>query len=151
LTPSKNSKTAKVTWEGQGRAFTAVGDSGFALRFKNPASPEGASPMEVVVMAAGACTAMDVIDILRKKRQEVTGFEVNVAGPRASEHPMVFTEINLEYVVRGRNLDPKAVERAIELSLTKYCSVNTMLQNSGAKITSRYRIEEAEEAEAVAA
>jgi putative redox protein len=144
LTQSKNSKTAKVTWEGQGRAFTAVGDSGFALRFKNPSGPEGASPMEVVAMAAGACTAMDVIDILRKKRQEVTGFEVNVVAPRADEHPMVFTEINLEYVVRGRNIDPTAVERSIELSLAKYCSVNTMLQSSGAKIASRYRIEEAE-------
>ena len=143
---SQNSKTAKVTWAGQGMSFIGAGGSGFSLHFNNPAGPEGASPMEIVAIASGACTAMDVIDILLKKRQEVAGFEVNVVGLRTSEHPSVFTEIDLEYVVRGRNIDSKAVERAVELSLTKYCSVNAMLQNSGAKINSRYRIEEAEAA-----
>ncbi|MEK7278829.1 MAG: OsmC family protein [Chloroflexota bacterium] len=87
--------------------------------------------------------------MLRKKHQDVTGFEVNVVAVRASEHPIVYTEIDIEYVVRGREIDPKAVERSIELSLTKYCSVNLMLQHT-AKITSHYRIEE-EESEPAAA
>ena len=142
-------KTAKIKWEGNGLAFTATGGSGFSLRFNNPSGPGGGSPMEVVAMAAGGCTAADVLDILRKKRQNVTGFEVNVVAVRAPQHPMVYTEIDLEYVVRGHNIDPKAIERSIELSLTKYCSVRNTL-NRSVKINSRYRIEE-EEMEAVAA
>jgi len=144
-----NTKKAKVVWEGKDIAFKATGDSGFAMRFDNPAGPNGASPMEVFAMAAGACTAMDVIDILRKKRQDVSSFEVNVIGNRATAHPMVFTEIDLEYVVGGRNIDPRAVERAIELSLTKYCSVNITLKNAGVKINGHFRI--IEEAEPVVA
>ncbi len=137
-----NSKSAQIVWEGKDVAFKATGGSGFSIRFDNPSSPKGASPMEMVAMAAGACTAMDVIDILRKKRQDVSGFEVNVLGQRATEHPMVFTEVDLEYVVTGRNLDPRAVERSIELSLTKYCSVNATLKAGGVKINSHYRIVE---------
>lgn len=137
-----NTKTARVIWEGKGVAFQATGGSGFSMRFDNPSSPKGASPMEVLAIAAGACTAMDVIDILRKKRQDLSGFEVNVLGQRASEHPMVFTEVELEYVVTGRNLEPRAVERAIDLSLTKYCSVNATLKKAGVRVNSRYRIVE---------
>jgi putative redox protein len=139
---STHTKTAHIVWEGTGLAFKAEGGSGFALRVDGISGPEAASPMELVALASGTCTAMDVIDILRKKRQDVTGFEVNVLGVRAEEHPKVFTEIDLEYVVSGHQIDPKAVERSIELSLTKYCSVNAMLEHS-VKINSRYRIEEA--------
>lgn len=96
-------------------------------------------------MASGACTASDVISILQKKQQSVTQFEVYVLGVRSSEHPKVFTEIDLEYVVTGHHVDPKAVERSIELSLTKYCSVNAMLEKS-VKINHRYRIIETEAA-----
>lgn len=136
-------KTATVKWDGSEMNFTATGGSGFSMKVSSQSGPETASPMELVAMAAGGCTAMDVIEILRKKQQEVIGFEVNVVGYRASEHPKVFTEIELEYVVRGHNIDPKAVERSIELSLTKYCSVNQMLEKA-AKLHSRYRIEEVE-------
>ena len=136
---SSNDKQAQLTWEGPGAGFKALGGSGYTVQFGNPSGPNAASPMEIVAMASGACTAMDVIDILRKKRQQVTGFEVNVVGLRASEHPMIFTEIDLEYVVRGTNIDPTAVERSIELSLTKYCSVNAMLKQS-ASIRHHYRI-----------
>ncbi|MBM4425128.1 MAG: osmotically inducible protein OsmC [Chloroflexi bacterium] len=145
-----NTKTAKLVWEGNGLAFTVTGGSGYTIRFDNPSGPTGASPMEIVAMASGGCTASDVIDILRKKKQDVTGFEVNVLGARAAEHPMVFTEIDLEFVVRGRNIDPKAVERSIELSLSKYCSVNKMLEKA-AKINSRYRIIEEAQPQPVAA
>ena len=140
---SENTKTAHIIWEGEGLAFRALGGSGYQVRFANPASPAGASPMELVALASGGCTASDVISILQKKQQQVTQFEVHVIGLRAAEHPKVFTEIDLEYVVSGHQIDPKAVERAIELSLTKYCSVNKMLESS-VKINHHYRIVEAE-------
>src|SRR5512147_2641601 len=140
---SENTKSANLVWEGKGLAFRATGGSGYQVRFDNPAGPAGASPMELVALASGGCTASDVISILQKKQQQVTQFEVNVIGLRASEHPKVFTEIDLEYVVTGRDIDPQAVERAIELSLTKYCSVNLMLEKS-VKINHRYRIVAAE-------
>ena len=132
-------------WEGQGLAFRAIGGSGFQLRFDSPAGPQGGSPMELVALASAACTASDVISILQKKQQQVVEFEVNIVAIRAAEHPKVFTEIDLEYVVTGRGIDPKAVERAIELSLTKYCSVNKMLEHT-VKINHRQRIVEAEPA-----
>jgi len=85
---------------------------------------------------------MDVIPILAKKRQEVTAFEIRVHGDRAQEHPHVYTDITLEYVVTGHHIDPAAVARAIELSETKYCSVSAMLQKA-AKVTTKYTIIEA--------
>ncbi len=142
---SEYTKSGHVVWEGQGLAFQATGGSGYQIRFDNPAGPAGGSPMELVALASAGCTASDVISILQKKQQKVTGFEVNVVGVRAADHPKVFTEIDLEYVVAGQDIDPKAVERAIELSLTKYCSVNKMLENS-VKINHRYRIAEVEPA-----
>ena len=138
-----NTKTAAITWTGSDLSFSAIGGSGYTTALGSAAGPGVASPMEIVAIASGACTAMDVIDILRKKRQEVTGFQVNVLGIRSEEHPKVFTQIDLEFVVRGRGIDPKAVERAIELSLTRYCSVNSMLEKA-VKINHRYRIEDVE-------
>jgi putative redox protein len=140
---SENTKSGHVVWEGQGLAFCAIGGSGYQIRFDVPAGPNGSSPMELVALASAACTASDVISILQKKQQKVTEFEVNVVGLRAAEHPKVFTEIDLEYVVTGHGIDPQAVERSIELSLTKYCSVNKMLENS-VKINHHTRIIEAE-------
>jgi putative redox protein len=143
LTDMPHLKTAQVVWEQHGSAFTITGGSGFALHVDEHSGPDAASPMELVAMAAGACTAMDVIDILRKKKQDITNFEVNVTGVRQQEHPKKFTEMDLEYVVTGHQVDPKAVERAIELSLTKYCSVNKSLEGSVA-IKNHYRLIEAE-------
>jgi putative redox protein len=140
---TENTKSGHVVWEGHGLAFRAMGGSGYQIRFDSPPGPNGASPMELVALASAGCTASDVISILQKKQQQVVEFEVNVIGLRATDHPKVFTEIDLEYVVTGRGIDPKAVERAIELSLTKYCSVNKMLENT-VKINQRYRIVEVE-------
>jgi len=142
---SENTKSASLVWEGNGLAFQAIGGSGYQIRFDNPSGPNGASPMELVALASAGCTASDVISILQKKQQQVVEFEVNVSGIRAAEHPKVFTEIDLEFVVTGHDIDPKAVERAIELSLTKYCSVNLMLEKA-VKINHRYRIVEVEPA-----
>jgi putative redox protein len=140
---NENTKTANLVWAGQGLAFRASAGSGFQLRFDNPSGPDAASPMELVALASAGCTASDVISILQKKQQQVIGFEVNVVALRATEYPKIFTEIELEYVVTGHQLDPKAVERAIDLSLTKYCSVNLMLEKA-VKINHRYRIVEVE-------
>lgn len=99
----------------------------------------GARPMELLLAGLGGCTGVDVIGMLRKARQEVTGYEVNVTGERANEYPMVYTNIHVEHVVRGRDISEDVLKRAIHLSDTKYCSASAML-GTVAKITTGYRI-----------
>jgi putative redox protein len=98
--------------------------------------------MEVVLIGLAGCTAYDVLTILQKKRQAVSGLEVSCRAERAEEPPRVYTTIDVEYVVRGRDIRPKAVEDAIRLSEEKYCSASKMLEKT-ARISSGYRIEEA--------
>ncbi len=137
---------AKVTWK-NGMSFTGVADSGFVVpmgtAIENGGANDGVRPMELILIALGGCTAFDVVSILQKKRQDVTGFEILVHGDRADEHPMVYTDIALEYVVTGHAQDPVAVHRAVELSETKYCSVSAMLRKA-ANIQIRITIKEAE-------
>jgi putative redox protein len=102
----------------------------------------GPTPMELLVMGLAGCTGMDVISILRKRRQDVTGYEIRVHGTRAPEHPRVFVEIEIEHIIHGRDVRAADVARAIELSDTKYCGVGATLSKS-AKITSTFRIIEA--------
>jgi putative redox protein len=133
----------KALWQG-GLAFKCSNSSDQSVFIDSPIAeggPKGPSPMQLFLMGLAGCTAMDVVSILEKKRQEVTGFEVNVVGNRALEHPRYYTDIVLEFVVRGRNISPQAVERAIELSETKYCSASANLKPTS-RITTRYRIEE---------
>lgn len=123
--------------------FTAVANSGYVVHVDTKA-PEGqvsrgASPMELLMISLAGCTAMDVISILRKKRQNVTGFEVRIHGDRATDHPKVFTDFELEYVVSGVDVDPAAVERSIQLSTETYCSAHAMLEKA-ASIRTRYTI-----------
>jgi putative redox protein len=96
-------------------------------------------PTELVLMGLGGCTGMDVISILRKKKQDVTGFEVMVNATRADEHPKKFTKIHVEYLVKGRNISEEAVKRAVQLSMDKYCSVKATLEGV-AEITYSYKI-----------
>jgi putative redox protein len=96
-------------------------------------------PKELLLFALGGCTSSDVIPILRKKRVPVKGYEVNITGNAREEHPQVFTDIHIEYVFYGDGIKCADVERAIELSMTKYCSVTAMLRDS-VKITHSYRI-----------
>jgi len=103
----------------------------------------GAStPKELLLMALAGCTSMDVIPILTKKRSPVAGYECRVMGTEREEHPKIFTEIHVEYVFYGDGIKPEDVERAIDLSATKYCAVSAQLASS-AKITHSYRIEPA--------
>ena len=108
----------------------------------NPAAAPG--PMELVLAALGSCSGGDVVEVLRKKRQKVQHFSVRLSGERAEDHPRVYRTIQMKFILTGKQLDPIAVERAIELSLTKYCSVNGMLSISVA-ITHSYEIHEAKE------
>jgi putative redox protein len=120
---------AKVTWQKE-LSFVGVADSGYPILLDSDSSMErGAGPMELLALALASCTAMDVISILVKKRQAVTGFEVCFHGQRAREVPKRFVQAVLEYVVRGQALQEQAVVRAIELSVTKYCSVHANLHN----------------------
>ncbi len=89
---------------------------------------EGARPQSLMLVSLAGCTGMDVISILRKKRQDVTGFEVTVRAETADEHPKVYTHIWVTYTVTGHDIDPAAVERSIELSMGKYCPVAGMLR-----------------------
>ena len=124
---------AKVTWK-SGLSFIGNSEAGFEIPLDasvdHGGEGQGTSPMQMVLMGLGGCTGMDVISILKKKQQQVTGFEVLLHAERAADHPKVFTEITLEYVVTGHNVDPEAVKRAVELSEGKYCSVNGMLKKS---------------------
>ena len=101
----------------------------------------GLEPLRFLLLALAGCTAMDVISILRKKRQEVTALAVEVRGTRVDEHPKVYEHIEVIYRVEGKEVDAKALERAIELSETRYCPVMAMVSKT-AKIVSRYEIEQ---------
>ena len=102
----------------------------------------GPQPLRFLLFGVAGCTAMDVISILRKKRQRVSGLEVEARGSRVDEHPRVYDTIEVVYRVRGKGVDPKAVERAIELSEGRYCPAIAMV-GEAADIRSRYEIEEA--------
>ncbi len=104
----------------------------------------GISPIELMLTSLAGCTGMDVISILRKKKQDVTAFEVQVEGVRGDEHPKVYTEIWVKFVVTGNNIDPKAVERSIELSRDKYCGASATLRHT-ATMHYDYEIIEPEE------
>jgi putative redox protein len=136
----------KVIWD-HGLSFSGTAESGFTVPLGAARSAggeeDGFRPMELIALGLAGCTAMDVISILQKKRLQVTGFEVHVHAERAAEHPRVFTNIVIEYLVRGRGIDPAAVERAIHLSETKYCPAQAMLAKA-VPIRHTYRIVEEE-------
>lgn len=115
----------------QAMSFSAQSDSGFTVELgadrEVGGDDDGFRPMELMLISLGACTAMDVISILRKKRQHITGFEVQLDAERADEHPKIFTDILVRYIIHGVDVDPKAVTRSIELSETKYCPAQAML------------------------
>lgn len=122
---------ARVVWK-ERMSFSGTADTGFELPLGADPSVggdnDGFRPVELFAVGLGGCTAMDVISILRKKRQDVTAFEVQVHADRAEEHPKVFTHVVVEYHLTGHDIDEKAVVRAIELSSTRYCPAQGMLK-----------------------
>ena len=136
---------AKVTWK-SGLAFEGIAPSGKTIMIdsaSDPAAQLGPGPMELVAMGLAGCTAMDVISILAKKKQDVTAFEVKVHADRSEETPKVYTRAELEYQVTGHNINETDVLRAIELSIQKYCPVHAMLSQAF-PISQRYVVFEEE-------
>jgi putative redox protein len=121
---------AKITWV-QDRLFMAESGSGHAIAVGSGGGPEGRSlcpsPMELVLMGMGGCTAYDVVHILEKSREPVDDCIAELEAERAPAEPKVFTRIHVHFIVKGRGLDPAKVERAIQLSAEKYCSASIML------------------------
>jgi putative redox protein len=131
---------AQVTWV-EDRRFVGKASSGHAIVVDASAEKQGPSPMELLLIGMVGCTAHDVVDILNKKRQDVTGLEVTAQAERAEKPPRVYTSIKVQFLVRGRGIQPKAVEDAIRLSAEKYCSASIMLGKTAA-ISTSYRLEE---------
>jgi putative redox protein len=133
---------ARVQWV-DGMAFMGETESGHALVMDG--APDiggrniGPRPTELVLLGLGGCTSIDVVMILQKQRQPVRDCIIEVSAERADTHPKVFTKIHVHFIVKGAGLDPKAVERAVNLSADKYCSVSHML-NKTAKITHDFEI-----------
>lgn len=123
--------------------FVGASGSGHTMTFDDSASGQAPSPMEAVALALGGCTAFDVITILKKKRQHVTGYEVKVEGDQKVGPPTVFSALLVHHVLRGHHIDPEAVRQAIELSHLKYCPVGAMLEQAAAIGTSFEILEEA--------
>ncbi len=129
----------------EGMEFKGTATSGHTLTMDADDAAGGRNkgfrPMELLLVGFGGCSGMDVISILRKKKQNVAGMEINVKGEKTEEYPKIYREIHIEYIVKGKGVLKEAVERAIRLSLDKYCSVGATLAKAG-KITSSYQIVE---------
>ncbi len=140
------SSQAQATWVGPGLRLVGEPSGGPALVLDHVLPGEnrsetGVRPMDTLLVGLLGCTLMDVVSILKKKRQPFTGVRVEATTERAEEHPKVYTQIHLEFIVTGKDTSPQAVERAIELSQTKYCPASAMLSQA-VEITTGYRIEE---------
>ena len=123
---------SKISWVAD-KTFTGQTESGHSIVIgtaTDDAPKPGPSAMELVLMGAGSCSAWDVVEILRKGRQQIDDVIVELDADRAPEPPKVFTRIHLHFVVKGRGLDLKKVERAINLSVEKYCSATAMLEKA---------------------
>ncbi len=133
----------KVKWEG-GMRFVATTEEGDSLTMD--ADPEGGGegrgfrPVKLMLVGLGGCTGMDVVWILKRQRQDVSGLEMNVTGTRRKKDPRYYENIQVQYIVRGRNVRESAVKRAIELSEQKYCSVRGIFRQE-VKVTTSYRVE----------
>ena len=125
--------------------FVGISPSSHALAIDTDSERSLApSPMELLLVALGSCTAVDVIGILKKKREQVSAYRVEVKGERRSEHPRGYSRLEVHHVVSGRSVSEKAVAQAIELSEKKYCSVAASLRPA-AEIVSTFEIIEASE------
>ncbi len=137
---------ARIQWQKDAH-FVAESDSGHTVAIDGPPDHGGKNlgvrPMELMLIGLGACTSIDVVDILKKARQHITDCVTQLTAERADAIPAVFTRIHVHFVVTGRNLKSHQVERAIELSAKKYCSASLMLERGGVAITHDFEIVEA--------
>ena len=139
---SANTKRIILNWKGNFR-FEAKNEKGLLINFDALAKYGGEetapTPMETVLASLAGCTSFDVINILKKKRQNITSYSVETQAERRDDPPEVFTKIHINYIVKGRKISKEAVEKAIQLSNDKYCSVGAMLKKT-AEITTSYEI-----------
>jgi len=128
----------------EGNAFAAKADSGHWINIDTSKSEDGSeaasSPVEMALIALGVCSAMDVVLTLKKMRANVTAVHVNLEAERAEDHPRVFTRVKIEYILSGEDIKLKDVERAIQPSIDKYCTVAGMVAKT-AEIVTSYKIE----------
>ena len=133
---------AKITYVNK-MQFVGEADSGHAIVMD--ADPEsggkntGLRPMELLLVGIGGCSGMDIVSILKKKKQTISGLEINVNGQKAESYPQKFTGIDIEFIIKGKNISEEAVKRAVQLSMEKYCSVKASLEGS-ANINYAYKI-----------
>lgn len=136
---------ARIKWV-ENAAFVGTTGSGHGLLIDGPPDIGGRNlgvrPMELMLLSVGACSAVDVVHILKKSRQPVADVQVEVKGERADTDPKVFTKIHLHFVVAGQGLTRDRVERAVALSAEKYCSASIMLGRAGAVITHDFELRE---------
>jgi len=124
---------ATVRWAGK---MTFIGKAGTNHLVPLDTTPDfggdssATKPLELLLIALGGCTGMDVVSLFKKMRVDFAGIEMNLTAERSEEHPNVYTKIDLEYVIYGRGIDEEKVKRAVELSQEKYCSVSAMLRKS---------------------
>ncbi|MDA1329647.1 MAG: osmotically inducible protein OsmC [Chloroflexi bacterium] len=138
-------ETVNLNWQ-DGLTFAGKAESGITLTASNDqdemGKAQGFKPLELLALGVGACTGMDVVSILQKKRQQVSALEVKVTTERAELHPRVWTEVKVHYTITGKDIDPAAVERAIFLSAEKYCASQNMIKIT-VEIQHEYKIIEA--------
>ncbi|WP_295804046.1 OsmC family protein [uncultured Microbulbifer sp.] len=131
----------QVTWVKEAM-FVGEAGSGNSVVMEAGETNNGIRPMEMILLGVGGCSSVDVVSILQKARQDVLGCHVELKGHRPDAVPAPFEKIEMEFVVRGRNIKESQVARAVELSADKYCSASIMLGKAGIEIVHSYRIEE---------
>jgi putative redox protein len=135
---AENWRKIEVDWQGE-TAFIGHNSGGVSVQMGKLEGRPGISPVELVLIGLAGCTGMDIVDILRKMRQPFDAVKVKVQGKQAPDYPMIYEKIEVTYYIWAEGIKPKAVERAIQLSEQKYCSVSAMLCCS-AEISSQYHI-----------
>lgn len=134
---------AKITWKGDA-SFLAESGSGHQVLLDGPPDHGGKNlgprPMEMLLLGLGGCSSFDVVSILKKSRQDISGCEVEIEAERADAIPAVFTRIHLHFVISGNNLKESLVKNAVKLSAEKYCSASIMLEKGGVEISHDYEI-----------
>lgn len=134
---------ASIQWTGNVR-FTGTSDSGHSVAIDGPPEfggrNEGIRPMELMLLGVGSCTSFDVVNILRRGRQDIVSCVTDIEAERAGADPKVFTHVHLHFRITGRGVDRRKVERAIALTAQKYCSASIMLERGGVQVTHDYEV-----------
>lgn len=136
-----NTKNAELIWTGEDLNFETTLGSGYTVNFKaSNADENGGSPMEFMLAGVAGCTGVDVLSMLKKMRQDVAGLTINIEGDRAEDYPMVYTDVTIVYNLTGTDIDSDSVEKAIDLSMTKYCSASIIFKRAGVNVSTKYNI-----------